>query len=56
MVQCFTVSTRFVILFKESDGKFQSNIRQLILSATFKDATFLLISGTGSLVNVQMFK
>jgi len=31
-------------------------MRQLILSTTFKDVTFLLISGTGSLVIGQMFR
>jgi hypothetical protein len=56
VVQCFAVNTRFVILFKESEGKFQFNIRQLILSATCKYVTFLLISGKGWLVVGQMFK
>jgi hypothetical protein len=47
---------RFVILFKEGDGKFQFNIRQLILSATFKYVTFLLVSDAASLEIGQMFK
>lgn len=43
-------------LFKESVGKFEFNIRHLILSATFKDVTFLLKRGTGSLVIGEVFK